>query len=511
MAPGRSSSLFHVFYTFGTVIMTDDFRALLRSKKLSEQAIEALAANGLDTLESLQECSNDDLIEAGLKLLGDRKKVLALAGAGQYSPPHAVAEENPQAFDTNAFLQQLSSSGLNLSSIKPRINVEFANRAADSVLAYIIVSTGILDVFDSAFWASIMLEDMQLRTRIHSWKERTRTQQYISNIAKDELLSSVPKLFSGSFDSLILTARTMSAQLEASDMLGAQARINIGGDATGLVALRDLIPLAAEGLSNAMIASEMPEQALSVVSMINDLVSLIKEPLLLANAGVLNYDSSDEGAIIYLTKRFGPEIANKFRLALAYEQCVRAIAACPATAEINRDYLQVVGMLAGRLCTYFTLVLPGSSEEIQPFSQLKNLMRKAAEPVGQKQTDAKIAGAPSTGWPFPKFGNKVKDRSGCQLPMVISPKVDDFAGCTLPLVIVGSGDFAGCTITTLIWFGDGRGGGELCGCNVSYFYCLPGDEPDISGGNVPMPQYKTRDELIALAVELAQQRNVQIL
>jgi len=31
----------------------------------------------------------------------------------------------------------------------------------------------------------------------------------------------------------------------------------------------------------------MPEQALSVVSMINDLVSLIKEPLLLANAGVV--------------------------------------------------------------------------------------------------------------------------------------------------------------------------------------------------------------------------------
>ncbi len=270
--------------------MTDEFRDLLRSKKLTEEAIVALAANGLDTIEALQECSNEDLIEAGLKLLGDRKKVLALtpsSDAQASASPGATANTQPAAFDTAVFLQQLSGSGLNLSAIKPRINVEFANRAADSVLAYAIVSTGILDVFDSTFWASIMLEDMQLRGRIHEWKERTRTQQYISNIARDELLDSIPRLFASSFDSLILSARTMSAQLEASGLMGEQARITITGDATGLVALRDLIPLAAEGLSNAMIASEMPEQALSVVSMINDLVSLIKEPLLLANAGVV--------------------------------------------------------------------------------------------------------------------------------------------------------------------------------------------------------------------------------
>ncbi|GEM_PF-2932428 len=171
-------------------------------------------------------------------------------------------------------------------------------------------------------------------------------------------------------------------------------------------------------------------------------------------------------------------------------------------------------MLAGRLCTYFSLVVPGSGDEIRPFSQLKNLTRKAAEPIGQKQAAAKIEGAPSTGWPFPKFGSKVKGRSGTQLPMIVGPHVDSLRGCTVPLVITGSGEFAGCTITNLLWFGPtagGGGGGCLRGCTVSYLYCLAGDEPDITGGTVPMPQYKTRNELIALAAELAMQRNVEIL
>lgn len=495
--------------------MTEQFREMLKRKALSEQAIDALAAQGLDTIEALRECNNADLLDAGLTTLGDRKKVLALANEGQPATietdePSGTTAGQSQGFDAANFLKQLSGSSLNLGSIKPRINVDFVNRAADSVLAYVIVSTGVLEVFGNGFWSSVMLEDISLRKRIHEWQERSRTQQYLSIAAKNELLDAVPKLFAPSFDTLILNARSMSAQLEASGLLGAQARINISSDAASLVALRDLIPLAAEGLSNAMIASEMPEQALSVVAMINDLVSLIKEPLLLANAGITSYDGPDEGAINFLTRRFGQEIANKFRLALAYEQCVRAIAACPATEEIGRGYLQVVGLLASRLCTYLNLVVPGTTVE-HPFSQLQNLTRKSAETIGQSQTNAKIKGASPTGWPFPKFGSKVKGRVSATLPMIVGPEVGDLISCTVPLLIVGTGKLTSCEIKNLIWFGNGEGEGELTSCNVTNFYCQVGDEPEITGGDVPMAQYKTRDELIALAVELAQQRKIEIL
>ncbi len=356
--------------------LSTELRANLVKIKLSEAEISLLEQNGLDTEAALSAVTKPELQEIGL-LVGARNKVKAeypepTAGAAetlnlQVSAEAAVAHTVSTPANPYAYLLGNSQSALGFSAqgLNPRIKPDFIRSAAQAAGLFTIIATGLLDLFARKdFWQQLQLEDTALRGRIFRWTESVRTERYISTEALEELGTGVSSIFGTHFQTLVSTSSKLSTQLGALELLGTQARADVGSDAAAFGQLQTLIPLAAEEISQRMISSPLPEQSDSLVLLLRELLDILKDSRLQTAAGITNATNADEGAVLFLQRRLGSDIANRFRLALAYEQLLNALAACPQSADSS--YLRVFGQLATQVHNYFTAVSGGSTDAIAP-------------------------------------------------------------------------------------------------------------------------------------------------
>jgi hypothetical protein len=351
--------------------ISTELRAELLSIALNESEVLILENNGLDTDAALANVTKDELKEVGLNL-GARNKIKAkYPNATAVSTDtlnlevkaEAVADAPFPPVNPYAYLLGNSASSLGFGSqaLNPRIKPDFIRSAAQAASSFVLVGTGLCDLFTSKdFWQQLQLEDLELRGRINRWTENFRTERYISNEALSELGDGISQLFGQHFQTLVSSSSKLSSQLGALQLMGNQARIDVGSDAASYGQLQTLIPLAAEEISQRMISSPLPEMSVSLVSLLRDLLDILKDSRLQAAAGITNAASADEGAILFLQRRLGADVANRFRLALAYEQLLNALAACPQSADAG--YLSVFGQLASQVHTYYTAVSGGSTE-----------------------------------------------------------------------------------------------------------------------------------------------------
>jgi hypothetical protein len=349
--------------------ISTELRAQLLSIALSEAEVVILENNGLDTDAALASVTKDELKEVGLSV-GARNKIkaqfpttVAADTLNLEVKAEAVAGAPFAPANSYAYLlgNSASSLGFSAQALNPRIKPDFIRSAAQAAGSFVIVGTGLCDVFTKKdFWQQLQLEDMDLRKLISRWTENFRSERYISNEALGELGEGVSQLFGQHFQNLVSSSSKLSSQLGALQLLGNQARVDVGSDAASYGQLQTLIPLAAEEISQRMISSPLPELSTSLVSLLTDLLEILKDSRLQAAAGIVNATSADEGAILFLERRLGTDVANRFRLALAYEQLLNALAACPQSADAG--YLSVFGQLASQVHTYYTAVSGGSTE-----------------------------------------------------------------------------------------------------------------------------------------------------
>ncbi len=350
--------------------ISTDLRAQLLAIALTESEVLILENNGLDTEAALTSVTKEELRELGLSV-GARNKIKAaytIVEQGdslqlQVNTEATVSAAPAAAVNQYAYLLGANSSSLGISAqaLNPRIKPDFIRSAAQAASAFVMVGTGLCDIFTSKdFWQQLQLEDMELRSKINRWTENFRTERYISSEALSELGDGVSLLFGHHFQNLVSTSSKLSSQLSALQLMGNQARLDVGTDAAAYGQLQTLIPLAAEEISQRMISSPMPEMSTSLVLLLRDLLEILKDRNLQAAAGVTNATSADEGAILFLQRRLGSDIANRFRLALSYEQLLNALAACPQSADTS--YLSIFGQIAGQVHNYYTAVSGGSTE-----------------------------------------------------------------------------------------------------------------------------------------------------
>ena len=346
------------------------------SKELQEQLTAAeVSEAGIALVESqtlsandIAECTDSELKEVGFNL-GDVKKLkrlfpgAAVADSGSViklevatAATSAVTTSNAAPVNPYAHLLGTQSSlGVDAASLQARINPQFINQAANGVLAFVIAGTGMLDVFNNdAIWGN--LEDLELRGRIDDWIENVRGGRYISNSSSKEALEGISKLFGTKFEEMIDRAASLSAQQQLLTQFGAQARINVDESSQANTQLFTLLPLAAEEISTNMQASRLPEASRRLTKLVADFMDIIRDPRLAQATGVTGA-SADEIAIKFLERQLpGTGFANRFRLALAYERLVKALAQCPQ--QVDLQYIQVLGQLAGEVNTLFAIVKP---------------------------------------------------------------------------------------------------------------------------------------------------------
>lgn len=369
------------------------------SKELQEQLTAAeVSEAGIALVESqtlsaddIAECTASELREVGFNL-GDAKKLkrlfpgaavadsasvikleVATAATSEVSTTTAApAPVNPYAH----LLGTESTLGVNAASLQARINPQFINQAANGVLAFVLAGTGMLDVFNNdSIWGN--LEDLDLRGRIDDWIENVRGGRYISEASSKEAMAGISNIFGTKFEQMIDRAASLSAQQQLLQQFGQQARINVDESSQANTQLFTLLPLAAEEISTNMQASRLPEASRRLTNLVADFMNIIRDPRLAQATGVTGA-SADEIAIKFLERQLpGTGFANRFRLALAYERLVKALAQCPQ--QVDLQYIQVLGQLAGEVNTLFALVKPE-----QPVPQ-------AAARTSQTQTTSRFS------------------------------------------------------------------------------------------------------------------------
>lgn len=352
---------------------------LLREAKIPVEAkgLTALAKK----LDQLLE------VEAGMKPSGEGPEGVTINVSGSASATaqaSAVAQPFGGAYAHLLAGGGTSAIGLSGAIMNPRIKPKFIKAAADAVLTYVVIGTGVLDVFGKDFWAQMALEDLDLRTQIDEWLHKRDSGDYITPASLKALVEGVGKLFGDKFDAFLKSVVLLSRQTRALALIGTGAITDIGDEAMELGDLADTVPLLAEELSRNMVQSQMPEQARRLVTMVKELIAILKNSVLQQYGGVVNAPSADEGAIIFLERRFDPasNIANKMRLALAYEAFVAALAECPAPDVMSNDYLKVVAALGARLNNFYRIVAPDKealAEQAQPFRPPESVAVARAE------------------------------------------------------------------------------------------------------------------------------------
>ncbi len=492
---------------------TAAFFQTLTDAGISQPTLEILQSQSLSDAQTLGDTSQSELTDIGITL-GDAKKLKRLFPSDNPAGPGIAIEldlthqtNTPQAPTPNPYLYLLngdgSSTGVNITALNPNIKPDFIKMAAQATCAYVLLSGDILEIFGAAFWRELGLEDLNLRGAIDDWLHQKESQQSISKQAIANLTAGVENLYGNSFDQMVQVLTRLSAQKQMLRTMGAQAQINIGSDATDVVKLTQLVPLTAEELTGKMLMSRLPEQAGRLIKVISALMALLKDPKLHASAGVIA-QSPDEGAVKFLQKRLDSTFVNRFRLALSYEKLVNALAQCPSPSLMTMDYLEVLGQLGSDLDVYFGLVTQGTTEDLKPFSRISAL--KCTE---KKSAQATTGNYPERGWPFPTHTAKVPAKTSGVVAFAFGPATGELRGSTIKYAVL-AGIFArGSTIESLIWLGE-SGASGMTGCTVKKLYCQFNGEPGGTGNTINNVTYKTRQELIEMAIEAANARGVPV-
>ncbi|MDX1986094.1 MAG: hypothetical protein SFV17_05360 [Candidatus Obscuribacter sp.] len=368
--------------------ISTELKTDLTKAEVSEAGIQIVESQNLGATD-IAECSVEELKGCGFTL-GDAKKLkrlfpgAAVTDSGSVIKLEVATAATSEVTTSNAppvnpyahLLGTESALGVNASSLQARINPQFINKAADGVLAFVLAGTGMLDVFNNdAIWGN--LEDLDLRGRIDDWMENVRSGSYISETSSKAALEGISNLFGTKFEQMIDRAASLSAQQQLLQQFGNQARINVDESSQANTQLFTLLPLAAEEISTNMQASRLPESSRRLTKMVSDFMDILRDPRLAQATGVTGA-SADEIAIKFLERQLpGTGFANRFRLALAYERLVKALAQCPQ--QVDLQYIQVLGQLAGEVNTLFALVKPE-----QPVQQ-------AAARTSQTQTTSRFS------------------------------------------------------------------------------------------------------------------------
>lgn len=493
---------------------TEAFFEQLADAGISQSTIEILSSQSLSDAQTLSDTSQSELTEIGITI-GDAKKLKRLFPSESLAVPHAAAIElalthqtnTPPAPAPNPYLYLLngdgSSTGVNITALNPNIKPDFIKMAAQATCAYVLLSGDILEIFSTTFWHDLGLEDLELRGAIDDWLHQKESQQSISKQAIANLTAGVENLYGNAFDQMVQVLTRLSAQKQMLRTMGAQAQLNVGSDATDVVKLTQLVPLAAEELTSKMLMSRLPEQAGRLIKVISALMALLKDTRLHASAGVIA-QSADEGAVKFLQKRLDSTFVNRFRLALSYEKLVDALAQCPSPSLMTMDYLEVLGQLGNDLDVYFGLVTQGKPEDLKPFSRIS-----ALKCTDKKPAQASTANYPERGWPFPTHTAKVAPNRGGIIAFAFGPSTGALAGSTIKYAILGGIDARGVTIDCLIWLGK-SGAPGMFGGTIKKLYCEFNGEPGVTGTTIENVTYKTRQELIEMAIEAANLRGVPV-
>lgn len=490
--------------------MNDNFRSQLVEAGISEAAIKILEENSLTDAQTLIDTKDQELTDLAIKL-GDCKKIKRLfpsvipasVAQAEVTAHLEVAVSEPVVVNPYlSLLQGGSATGIDLSALNPNIKPAFIELAAQATSAYALVTGGILDIFNAQFWRDLGLEDLELRSLIDDWTHQKDSQQSISQAAINALKQGVESLYSSSFDQMVHTLTTLSAQKQMLAQYGEQARINVGADASSMSRLTQLVPLAAEELSGKMLNSRLPEQAGRLIKVIIALMEILKDTRLHASAGVIA-STPDEAAVKFLQKRLDQTMVNRFRLALAYERLIKALAQCPAPNQLSMDYLEVLGTLGGNLDVYFSLVVPSQGEST-PFSKISAL----SVSLKQEQKPS-VANFASSGWPFTSWTKPAPANSGGVLAFAFGPSTGLLSGARVEFAVLAAANTRGARFETLVWLGEGGQDG-MTGTTVGTLYCEMSGEPGGRGNNWEKVFYKSREELIEMAIAAADVRGVKI-
>jgi hypothetical protein len=332
----------------------------------------ALKDAGIPLPESTSYADLAEQLDAALTSLDVEVKAVVIAAQVKVN-----VEEAPVNKFAHLLKQGAGSSGLDASALSPRIRPAFVTAASQAILAYVLSGTGVLEALMAPdFWQKMMIEDLGVRELIDAWLQKVEQGTYITSRSSRALFEGVMSLFGPKFDKFMKTVALFASQSTSLAMMGKQAIVDISADASAFAGLETHIPLLAEEISTNMIASRMPELAKRHIQMVADLMAILKNPVLQAYAGIVGASSLDEGAVMLLSKLLGPSIANKVRLALAYESFVAALAECPAVME--PDYLKVIGILAARLNSLFEIVQPNrevpAEKAIMPFRRTQDVV-----------------------------------------------------------------------------------------------------------------------------------------
>ncbi len=349
----------------------DTLESALRAAGLSDKGLKLVRDENLSA-ETLADCTIAQLQSAGF-VLGDAQRLKRLypGASSNKSGFQNLTVQLEAATSTDVSTTPFSSAkpaenefayllggpsaiGIDSEALKAKINSAFIHLAADGALALVLAGTGMFEIFEQdSLWST--LYDIELRGRIDDWLENVRSGRYISAQSTKKAYEGISGLFGSKFEDLINTAANLASQQQLLTTFGTQAHINVGEDSQAISQLFLLLPLAAEQISSNMQASRLPESSKRLATQAKDFMAILRDPRLADSIGI-TAPSADEAVIKFLERQIGPSFTNRFRLALAYERLVRALAACPTVVTL--DYATILGKLAGDISTLFKIVNP---------------------------------------------------------------------------------------------------------------------------------------------------------
>lgn len=369
-----------------TTLTWDEIKKKLTGAKVSEEAIVALEANGLNTVDALSAATKDDLKEIDLKV-GDRAKVKAAFPIVVTTVTAKVEEETVAAVapPVNQYAHLLggdSSLGLSTAAIMAtRISPQHLERGAKAVAAYIVLGTGADDIFTPDFFKRMQIEDLDAADAAYQWAKKKANGDWVREEDLGRMFKDMPNLFGRQWNRVMETTGKLSSALYTNQLMQGAASFQSNQDAPEFAALTTLIPAVAENMSGTLVASQIPMVAKDAIEMVQGLMVVLRMPGLQRAAGVVETDP-DTGVIKFLNKTVDTTVANAFRLAVVAERLVKAIGVCPQAGQIGSDYLTVFGQLAVQYRTLYELT---AGEEVGQKAEGFRPAPSVATPLSQEQ------------------------------------------------------------------------------------------------------------------------------
>jgi hypothetical protein len=358
---------------------------LARIQGIGQEAAESIFAQ-IDTLEELARYTPASL--ARVAKIGQDVADAAIDWAcNKLGVPRAAGSVSAQAAVT---VEDLGAApqprrprlGLSSAALAVNFNPDAVRSAGDVAGAFVMLLTEVHRKLFTPEKLRMLRLPSDIMDEIDAFLHDLETGQTWTAKDMTNLSEAVSKLFDPRFQRLLQRSQELARTIGTMDLM--QSSALIGPATPGYNELFTLTPLIAEWITNQFEGQRIGSQAKRGVAVIERLMTILTNPRLQQSLNAYNPQNPELGAIAVCQRLADEDIANKMRLAFAYQQMFYDLA--DITTPPAKDQLLTIGDDTILIGTYFSMLAAGEvANSADPFRRDHGFATSAVVVVGGRR------------------------------------------------------------------------------------------------------------------------------